>query len=103
MDEGLRLFLLYIWVTFLELEDHWIGLPSPGGLWCGDGMQRRGQAVQPLGQEGLTQKPRTFPPYQQWEPLSAVDLTQKITDFPGNVCFQSEVQERAFQTVGKRG
>lgn len=51
----------------------------------------------------LTEKPRTFPPYQQWEPLSAVDLTQKITDFPGNVCFQSEVQERAFQTVGKRG
>lgn len=61
MDEGLRLFLLYIWVNFLELEDHWIGLPSPGGLWCGDGMQRRGQAVQPLGQEAYRKAPYLSP------------------------------------------
>lgn len=31
--------------------------------------------------------------------LSAVDLTQALTHFPVNVCFQSKVQERTFQMV----
>lgn len=100
-DEGLRLFSPDVWANFLALGNRWMLVwnlqhDSYRPLWRGD----RTWVAQPQDREAFIREgPAPRPHISSGSSVSATDLTQELPGFPVNVCSQSKVQERTFQTV----